>query len=119
VYHYLTLTAEECDERHNVNPPVRSKEDQETLWKRVADGTISCIGTDHCANLRDDKVGEDVPDSLPGFPSTATMLPLILSGGSTRTHLARTRGRGDFRTPRKRSIYIRRKAPFRSEPMRT
>jgi len=79
--HYLTLTAEECDERHNVNPPVRSKEDQETLWKRVADGTISCIGTDHCANLRDDKVGEDVPDSLPGFPSTATMLPLILSEG--------------------------------------
>jgi len=31
--HYLTLTAEECDERHNVNPPVRSKEDQETLWE--------------------------------------------------------------------------------------
>jgi dihydropyrimidinase len=79
--HYLTLTAEECDERHNVNPPVRSKADQETLWERVADGTISCIGTDHCANLRDDKVGEDVPDSLPGFPSSATMLPLILSEG--------------------------------------
>lgn len=79
--HYLCLTAEECDERHNVNPPVRTKEDQETLWKRVADGTISCIGTDHCANLKEDKIGEDVPDSLPGFPSTATMLPLILSEG--------------------------------------
>jgi dihydropyrimidinase len=79
--HYLCLTAEECDERHNVNPPVRTKEDQETLWKRVADGTISCIGTDHCCNLSEDKIGEDVPDSLPGFPSTATMLPLILSEG--------------------------------------
>jgi dihydropyrimidinase len=79
--HYLCLTAEECDERHNVNPPVRWEEDQETLWKRVADGTISCIGTDHCANLREDKVGEDVPDSLPGFPSSATLLPLILSEG--------------------------------------
>jgi len=79
--HYLALTAEECDERHNVNPPVRSKEDQETLWERVADGTISCIGTDHCANLAEDKIGEDVPDSLPGFPSTATMLPLVLSEG--------------------------------------
>lgn len=79
--HYLCLTAEECDQRHNVNPPVRSNEDQETLWKRVADGTISCIGTDHCANLREDKIGEDVPDSLPGFPSSATMLPLILSEG--------------------------------------
>jgi len=81
--HYLTLTAEECDERHNVNPPVRSKADQETLWDRVADGTISCIGTDHCANLEDDKIGEDVVDSLPGFPSSATMLPLILSEGVT------------------------------------
>jgi len=104
--HYLTLTAEECDERHNVNPPVRSKEDQETLWKRVADGTISCIGTDHCANLRDDKVGEDVPDSLPGFPSTATMLPLILSEGQRGTHLARTRGRGDFHEHRESVRYI-------------
>jgi len=79
--HYLTLTTEACDERHNVNPPVRSAEDQETLWERVADGTISCIGTDHCANLAEDKIGEDVPDSLPGFPSSATMLPLMLSEG--------------------------------------
>jgi dihydropyrimidinase len=79
--HYLCLTTEECDERHNVNPPVRSQADQDTLWERVADGTISCIGTDHCANLRENKVGEDVPDSLPGFPSSATLLPLILSEG--------------------------------------
>jgi dihydropyrimidinase len=79
--HYLCLTTEECDERHNVNPPVRSQANQDTLWKRVADGTISCIGTDHCANLRAEKVGEDVPDSLPGFPSSATMLPLVLSEG--------------------------------------
>jgi dihydropyrimidinase len=79
--HYLCLTTEDCDERHNVNPPVRSKENQEALWERVADGTISCIGTDHCANTSEDKLGEDVPDSLPGFPSTATMLPLVLSEG--------------------------------------
>lgn len=79
--HYLCLTTEECDERHNVNPPVRSADDQETLWKRVADGTISCIGTDHCANRKEEKIGEDVPDSLPGFPSSATMLPLVISEG--------------------------------------
>ncbi|MDR9432206.1 MAG: amidohydrolase family protein, partial [Natronomonas sp.] len=79
--HYLCLTTEECDERHNVNPPVRSPEDQETLWKRVADGTISCIGTDHCANTTDTKIGDDVPDSAPGFPSSPTMLPLMISEG--------------------------------------
>ncbi|MFW5919122.1 MAG: dihydroorotase, partial [Halanaeroarchaeum sp.] len=79
--HYLTLTTEESDERMKVNPPVRSKEDQETLWERVADGTISTIGTDHCANLAENKIGNDVRDSLPGFPSTAVMLPLILDEG--------------------------------------
>jgi dihydropyrimidinase len=79
--HYLTLTTEECDERMKVNPPVRSKADQETLWKRLADGTISCIGTDHCANLAENKFGEGIRDSLLGFPSTPVMLPLILSEG--------------------------------------
>ncbi|WP_247730356.1 dihydroorotase [Halovivax limisalsi] len=79
--HYLTLTAEECDDRMKVNPPVRGPEDRETLWERVADGTISCIGTDHCANETEDKLGETIRDSQLGFPSTGTMLPLILSEG--------------------------------------
>lgn len=79
--HYLALTTEECDERMKVNPPVRSKEDQETLWNRIADGTISCIGTDHCANRSAEKIGQDIRDSKLGFPSSATMLPLILSEG--------------------------------------
>ena len=79
--HYLTLTTEECDERMKVNPPVRSQSDKETLWKRVADGTISCIGTDHCANVSAEKIGDGIRDSALGFPSSSTMLPLILSEG--------------------------------------
>ncbi|ELZ59653.1 MULTISPECIES: dihydroorotase family protein [unclassified Haloferax] len=79
--HYLALTTEECDERMKVNPPVRSKADQETLWERLADGTISTIGTDHCANLAENKFGEGIRDSLLGFPSTPVMLPLVLSEG--------------------------------------
>ncbi|MFC4544097.1 dihydroorotase family protein [Halosolutus amylolyticus] len=79
--HYLTLTTEECDDRMKVNPPVRSAEDQETLWERLADGTISCIGTDHCANTTDEKIGDTIRESKLGFPSSATMLPLILSEG--------------------------------------
>lgn len=79
--HYLTLTAEECDDRMKVNPPVRSAADRETLWKRLADGTISCLGTDHCANTTDEKIGETIRESKLGFPSSATMLPLLLSEG--------------------------------------
>ncbi|MCU4751450.1 amidohydrolase family protein [Halobacteria archaeon AArc-curdl1] len=79
--HYLALTAGECDDRMKVNPPVRRQADQDTLWERVADGTISCIGTDHCANRTDEKIGATIRDSKLGFPSSATMLPLILSEG--------------------------------------
>ncbi len=31
-----------------LSPPIRSKRDQETLWKRLADGTIDVVATDHC-----------------------------------------------------------------------
>jgi len=86
--HYLTLTTEECDDRMKVNPPVRSKADQETLWARVADGTISCIGTDHCPNDADQKLGEDIFESLYGFPSTSVMLPLVLSEGVTEGRIS-------------------------------
>ena len=86
--HYLTLTAEECDDRMKVNPPVRSAADQEKLWKHLADGTISCIGTDHCANTTDEKIGNTIRDSKLGFPSTATMLPLILSEGVNEGRLS-------------------------------
>lgn len=31
-----------------MSPPLRKKQDNEALWKAVADGTIQTIGTDHC-----------------------------------------------------------------------
>lgn len=79
--HYLCLTREECDDRHKINPPIRSQADQDVLWERLADGTLSVVGTDHIANRREKKVGEDIWDSMWGSPSSATLLPLILSEG--------------------------------------
>jgi dihydropyrimidinase len=79
--HYLTLTSEECDERMKVTPPIRSAWDRETLWERVADGTISCIGTDHVRNVADEKVGDDIWETMLAFSGTQTMLPLMLSEG--------------------------------------
>ena len=79
--HYLTLTAEECDQRMRINPPVRSQADQDALWTHLREGTIDCVGTDHIANTREEKLGEDIWDGLWGSPSSATMLPLVLSEG--------------------------------------
>jgi dihydropyrimidinase len=79
--HYLCLTTEECDERMKVTPPVRSAWDRDTLWARVADGTIGCIGTDHVRNLEEEKVGDDIWETGLAFSGTQVMLPLLLSEG--------------------------------------
>jgi dihydropyrimidinase len=79
--HYLCLTRGECDDRHKINPPIRSQDHQDVLWKRLADGTLSVVGTDHIANRRENKIGEDIWDSMWGSPSSATLLPLVLSEG--------------------------------------
>jgi len=79
--HYLTLTTEESDDRMKVNPPVRSQADQDVLWERLADGTISCIGTDHICRGPEVKFGDNIWESENGFPGSELMLPLLYSEG--------------------------------------
>jgi dihydropyrimidinase len=78
---YLVYTADECDARMKVTPPMRDAADRETLWNRLADGTLSCIGTDHVCNTLDEKLGDDLWGTGLAFSGTQTMLPLILSEG--------------------------------------
>jgi dihydropyrimidinase len=77
--HYLTLTAEESDDLMKINPPIRRGADREALWDAIADGLITCIGSDHCS--KPNKVGDTIWDSENAFPGSGTMLPLILSAG--------------------------------------
>ena len=42
---------ERLGERVLMNPPIRYSEDKETLWKRLRDGTIDCVVTDHALSL--------------------------------------------------------------------
>lgn len=79
--HYLCLTTEACGDRHKINPPVRSQSHQDVLWERLADGTLSVVATDHISSLEADKVGDDIWESKWGSPSSATLLPLVLSEG--------------------------------------
>ncbi|WP_254547024.1 dihydroorotase [Halomarina pelagica] len=79
--HYLVYTADECDARMKVTPPMRGAEDRETLWARLADGTIDCVGTDHVCNTLDEKLGDDIWETKLAFSGTQTMLPLVLSEG--------------------------------------
>lgn len=86
--HYLVLTSEECDQRMRINPPIRSEADQAALWKHLQAGTIDCVGTDHIATSRADKLGDDIWDGDWGSPSSATLLPLLVSEGVNRGRLS-------------------------------
>ncbi|MGD0165814.1 MAG: dihydroorotase [Gaiellaceae bacterium] len=59
--HHLCLTDEAVrtlDTNLKMNPPLGSEEDREVLIAALADGTISCIASDHAPHARQEK---DVP----------------------------------------------------------
>ncbi len=56
--HHLLLTDAACmnyDTNYKVNPPLRSAADVEALRAGVADGTISCLATDHAPHSAEEK----------------------------------------------------------------
>lgn len=80
--HHLFLTTDDYERLGTLtkmNPPVRSEEHRNALWKGIADGVVNCISTDHAPHtLEEKKTGE--PLKAPsGVPGVETMLPLLLS----------------------------------------
>jgi dihydroorotase len=60
-----------------MNPPLRTKEDQEALWEGIRNGTIDTLGTDHAPHTREEKL---LPfgQAPSGIPGVETFLPLML-----------------------------------------
>ena len=79
--HYLML-----DRNHplgplgKINPPLTDKASSERLWQGIREGTISCIGTDHCSVTKEMKK-EMWKGATPGVPGVENLLPLMLSEG--------------------------------------
>lgn len=61
-----------------VNPPLRTKEDQEALWRAIHDGTIDTIGSDHAPHTLEEK-GQPFGKAPSGIPSVELTLPLLLN----------------------------------------
>lgn len=81
---YLTLTTDAgCGTYGKVNPPIREKDDLESLWTALADGRVDTVGSDHNARHRTAKE-KDVWSASAGFPGTGGVLPLTLSEGLRR-----------------------------------
>lgn len=85
--HYLVNTMENLKGPDGINfictPPLRTKEHQESLWRGLADGTLSLVSSDHCAFTKEmKKIGEDSFDKVPnGMPGHEFRLPILFSEG--------------------------------------
>lgn len=65
------------------SPPLRMKEDQEVLWKALAEGEIQTIATDQCSfTMAQKEMGKDDFTKIPnGMPGLQTRVPLLYTYG--------------------------------------
>ena len=59
-----------------MNPPIRSREDQQALIEGILDGTIEMIATDHAPHSAEEK-GRGLEKSLMGVIGLETAFPLM------------------------------------------
>lgn len=79
--HYLVLDrTASLGTLGKVNPPITDKASGDRLWQGIREGTISCIGTDHCSVTKEMK-REMWKGATPGLPGVESLLPIMLSEG--------------------------------------
>lgn len=61
-----------------MNPPLRSPQDNQVLWQALLDGVIDFIATDHAPHTLAEKA-QTYPNSPSGMPGVETSLPLMLT----------------------------------------
>jgi dihydroorotase len=78
---HLTLAAPECYERlgslAQMNPPIRTVQHQEALWRAVASGLVDVLGSDHAPHTLEEK-SKPWPQSPSGMPGVQTLVPIML-----------------------------------------
>ncbi|MFI5421722.1 MAG: dihydroorotase family protein, partial [Nitrososphaerales archaeon] len=68
-----------------VNPPIRGEVDREALWEGIRKGEIQCVGSDHIACSKKQRIGGgDIWTAIPGLHGLEMMLPIMLSEGFHR-----------------------------------
>ncbi len=79
--HHLLLSEEILHQVGNfgkVNPPIRTKIDNQRLWEGIKSGVVDVLGTDHAPHRLAEKV-QDYSLAPSGFPGLETLLPLMLN----------------------------------------
>ncbi|MBN2111755.1 amidohydrolase family protein [Candidatus Woesearchaeota archaeon] len=76
--HHLFLTESDFRKQKgfaDMKPNLKSKKDQDALWKAIDEGIIDTIGTDHAPHTKEEKRKKEHPSGVPGCE---TALPLML-----------------------------------------
>ena len=61
------------------SPPMRARENQDVLWKAIADGEIDILSTDHCSfTMEQKRMGESdftkIPNGMPGVENRGELI---------------------------------------------
>jgi dihydroorotase len=79
---HLYFSAPDCYEKlgslAQMNPPIRSAEHTEGLWKALAEGVFDVFGSDHAPHTLEEKA-QPYPKSPSGMPGVQTLLPVLLT----------------------------------------
>ena len=96
--HYLTINAvdamTEFQQFAKIAPPLRTKDDNEVMWKGLASGSIDFVATDHAPyEIETEKSapGMHIWNSFPGIPGVETMVPVIVSEGYNKGRISLSR----------------------------
>ncbi|MGK7878170.1 MAG: dihydroorotase [Xenococcaceae cyanobacterium] len=73
-----TSTYEKIGTLAQMNPPLRSPENNQVLWRALLDGVIDFIATDHAPHTLEEK-GKGYPNTPSGMPGVETSVPLMLT----------------------------------------
>jgi len=72
----------EHPEHYILQPPLRSKADNDMLWRLIAEGAVSTVATDHCDYTLAQKLAfNDFTRTPGGLPGMETLLPLLYTYG--------------------------------------
>ncbi|MCB0392127.1 MAG: dihydroorotase [Bdellovibrionales bacterium] len=78
---HLTFSAPEIYDRigtyAQMNPPIRSEQHRQALWKALNQGVVDVLGSDHAPHTREEK-DKGYPLSPSGMPGVQTIVPIML-----------------------------------------
>lgn len=86
---YLTLTEEILWRRKSqakIGPPLRTREDNEGLWRGIQDGIIDTVASDHAPKSKE--VGDDFFEAPYGSPQAETLVVVSYDDGVNRGRIS-------------------------------